>query len=210
MVILWTSFYEQMESSYSLTFSIFAFIFHKLQSLFFNCLDALRSAVLLLVLQVALEEKLYLLHGNAEVDHSIEQSPETTRDLRWRKPTDKHQQRREEHFFFTWLPSAIRVWPWGRWKRTTGLCVSGNWSGLCPACCGLALRRRNGTPAERTWRSRPHLRPMITQKWKPTRWWAAKRQKFMNRWQYVERQQTLNFWACFKCRPSRHIISCLQ
>lgn len=52
-----------------------AFSFHKLNGLLFDCLDALRGAVLLLVFQVTLEEELDLLRRNAQVDHAIEQRP---------------------------------------------------------------------------------------------------------------------------------------
>lgn len=69
-------FMSKFESGCFLIFSLFAFIFHKLQSLFLDGLDALRGAVFLLVLQVALEEKLDLLHRNAQADDSVEQSPE--------------------------------------------------------------------------------------------------------------------------------------
>lgn len=55
--------------------SVFAFCFHELHGLLFDRLDALRGAVLLLILQVALEEELDLLHGNAEVDRPIEDGP---------------------------------------------------------------------------------------------------------------------------------------
>lgn len=47
---------------WSLFSSVSAFSFHKLHGLLFDCLDALRGAVLLLVLQVALEEELDLFH----------------------------------------------------------------------------------------------------------------------------------------------------
>lgn len=53
----------------------FAFRFHELHGLLFDCLDALRGAVLLLVLQVALEEELDLFHRNAQVDDAIEKLP---------------------------------------------------------------------------------------------------------------------------------------
>lgn len=42
--------------------SFIAFRFHKLYGLLFDCLDALWGAVLLLVLQIALEEELDLFH----------------------------------------------------------------------------------------------------------------------------------------------------
>lgn len=42
--------------------SFSAFRFHKLYGLLFDCLDALWSAVLLLVLQIALKEELDLFH----------------------------------------------------------------------------------------------------------------------------------------------------
>lgn len=53
----------------------FAFRFHKLNGLLFDCLDALWGAVLLLVLQVALEEELDLFHRNAQMDHAIKKLP---------------------------------------------------------------------------------------------------------------------------------------
>lgn len=55
--------------------SLRAFSFHKLHGLLFDGLDALRSAVLLLVLQVALEEELDLFHRDAQVDHTIKERP---------------------------------------------------------------------------------------------------------------------------------------
>lgn len=61
---------------WSLVCSVGAFSFHKLHGLFFDCLDALRSAVLLLILQVALEEELNLLHRHTQVDHSIKERPD--------------------------------------------------------------------------------------------------------------------------------------
>lgn len=57
------------------------FSFHKLHSFVFDILDALRCAVLLLVLQVTLEEELDLLGRNAEVDHPIEERPERGGEL---------------------------------------------------------------------------------------------------------------------------------
>lgn len=69
------AFRERSESGRLLIFGLFAFAFHELQSLLLDFLDALRGAVLLLVLQVALEEKLDLLHRNAQVDHAVEQRP---------------------------------------------------------------------------------------------------------------------------------------
>lgn len=47
---------------WSLVGSISAFSLNKLYGLLFDCLDALWGAMLLLVLQVALEEELDLLH----------------------------------------------------------------------------------------------------------------------------------------------------
>lgn len=47
---------------WSLFGSLVAFSFHKLYGLLLDCLDALRGAMLLLVLQVALEEELDLFH----------------------------------------------------------------------------------------------------------------------------------------------------
>lgn len=55
--------------------ALFAFRFHKLHGLLFDRLDALWGAVLLLVLQVALEEELDLFHRNAQVDHAIKKLP---------------------------------------------------------------------------------------------------------------------------------------
>lgn len=60
---------------WSLFSSISAFSFHKLHGLLFDCLDALRGAVLLLVLQVALEEELDLFHRDAQVDDAVKQCP---------------------------------------------------------------------------------------------------------------------------------------
>lgn len=65
----------------SLVGSLGAFSFHKLHGLLFDCLDALWGAVLLLVLQVALEEELDLFHWNAQVDHTIKECPEGDRKL---------------------------------------------------------------------------------------------------------------------------------
>lgn len=59
----------------SLFSSIGAFSFHKLHGLLFDCLDALRGAVLLLVLQVALEEELDLFNRDTQVDDAVKQCP---------------------------------------------------------------------------------------------------------------------------------------
>lgn len=54
---------KQQSSYVGVSFGSFeAFRFDKLDGLLFDCLDALRGAVLLLVLQVALEEELDLFH----------------------------------------------------------------------------------------------------------------------------------------------------
>lgn len=55
--------------------SVGAFSLHKLHGLLLDRLDALGGAVLLLVLQVALEEELDLLHREAQVDHAVKQRP---------------------------------------------------------------------------------------------------------------------------------------
>ncbi len=60
---------------WSLVGSLGAFCFHKLHGLLFDCLDALRGAVLLLVFQVALEEELDLFHRNTQVYHTIKERP---------------------------------------------------------------------------------------------------------------------------------------
>lgn len=60
---------------WSLVGGLGAFGFHKLHGLLFDCLDALWGAMLLLVLQVALEEELDLLRRNTEVDHTIKERP---------------------------------------------------------------------------------------------------------------------------------------
>lgn len=65
----------------SLVGSLCAFSFHKLHGLLFDCLDALRGAVLLLVLQVPLEEKLDLFHWNTQMDHAIKERPAGERKL---------------------------------------------------------------------------------------------------------------------------------
>lgn len=64
--------------------SLCAFSFHKLHGLFFHCLDALRGAMLLFILQVALEEELDLFHCNTKVNHPIKECP--ARDRSWETP----------------------------------------------------------------------------------------------------------------------------
>lgn len=49
--------------------------FNKLYRLLFDCLDALRGAVLLLVLQVPLEEEFDLFHRNTQMDDAIKNLP---------------------------------------------------------------------------------------------------------------------------------------
>lgn len=66
---------------WSLFGSIAAFSFHKLHGLLFDCLDALRRAMLPLVLQVALEEELDLFHRDTQVDHAIKECPAGDRRL---------------------------------------------------------------------------------------------------------------------------------
>lgn len=65
----------RMMCVWSLVGSLCAFGFHKLHRLLFDGLDALRRAVLLLVLQEALEEELDLLHRHTQVDHAIKERP---------------------------------------------------------------------------------------------------------------------------------------
>lgn len=60
---------------WSLFGSINTLGFDKLHGLLFDCLDALRGAVLLLVLQVALEEEFDLFHRNTQMDHAIKKLP---------------------------------------------------------------------------------------------------------------------------------------
>lgn len=65
---------DHTASVWSLT-GLAAFGLHKLHSLLLDRLDALWGAVFLLILQVALEEELDLLHRHAEVDDAVEQGP---------------------------------------------------------------------------------------------------------------------------------------
>lgn len=68
---------------WSLVGSISAFSLNKLHGLLFDGLDALRGAVLLLVLQVALEEELDLLHRHTQVDDAIKERPAGDRMLEY-------------------------------------------------------------------------------------------------------------------------------
>lgn len=64
-----------MNVFWSLGGSLGPFSFHKLHGFVFDFLDALRCAVFLLILQVALEKELDLLHGDTQVDRAIKERP---------------------------------------------------------------------------------------------------------------------------------------